>query len=264
MAEELAKAIDPDGTIFEQKTIDLSQLDDNTGRLINEFTKIAQINIGGKTPFIIWDECDSVLDRDQCGWLKFFLMPMEKGTFHDGKESLGLGKCVFVFSGGTFEKYEKFKEWVEKENSKRLKGPDFHSRLERVLQLPLCEFDTKHQIKLAVSDPAKLLRANLIRSFLEKDTKVRKVELAVIAYLSHVPLRHGSRSLRQIIQASALDRTDRFGLIHLPSENVLKLHTKSDDSTGMDVVHPRFFVQRLAYEANLTIHQDAVELLWRD
>jgi hypothetical protein len=264
VAKALQKAIDPDSKIFELIERNLSQLGEDRQRLVDAFKEIVQVSLQGKTPFVLWDEFDCALKGDKCGWLSHFLMPMQDAKFDEGKEVRKLGTCVFVFMGGIHETADSFWRWInsdnpdEKKKAKVLKGPDFHSRLERSLQIPSVDVKQPYVplpwipiqpltgllscLPLQCAKPpepttiephhiARLTRAILLRHYLSDDRfqHIKQVEEEVIAYLLHVPLKHGIRSLEKIIDASALDKTTIFRVSHLPFEDVLKLHTEQPD-----------------------------------
>jgi hypothetical protein len=230
VAEQVAYAADPSGNKFEKILFNLSQLNEPS-RLVDAFTKIQSIGLRGKIPFVLWDEFDTYYNGFKAGWLSSFLMPMQDANFFDGMTTQALGKCVFVFIGGTFKNDAEFNVWASAEG-KTLKGPDFHSRLDSSLTVPSVDIDSKSNIRFDKPDPAKLVRAIMIRAFLRKQKKVEKISQEVLAYLLNVPLEHGVRSLEKIIAASELGKTKEFQTYHLPPSDVLQLHV--DESCVTD------------------------------
>lgn len=222
VAEQAAYAADPSRSKFEQILFNLSQLNDPS-RLVDAFTKIQSIGLRGKIPFVLWDEFDTYHNGSKAGWLSSFLMPMQDASFFDGMNTQALGKCVFVFIGGVFKDDAEFNAWASSEG-KTLKGPDFHSRLDSSMTVPSVDMDSKSNARFDTPDPAKLVRAIMVRSFLRKQKKVAKISQEVLAYLLNVPLEHGVRSLQKIISASELSRTREFRTYHLPHSDVLQLH----------------------------------------
>ncbi len=222
VAEQAAYAADPSGNKFEKILFNLSQLN-QTSRLVDAFTKIQSIGLRGKIPFVLWDEFDTYYNGFKAGWLSSFLMPMQDASFFDGMTTQALGKCVFVFIGGTFKNDAEFNMWASADG-KTLKGPDFHSRLDSSLTVPSVDLDLKSNIRFDKPDPAKLVRAIMIRAFLKKQKKVTKISQEVLSYLLNVPLEHGVRSLEKIIAASELSKTKEFQTYHLPHSDVLQLH----------------------------------------
>jgi len=223
VAKQIAKAIDPDGTKFKHKTFNLSQLND-PGRLIDAFKTIQSICLQGKIPFILWDEFDTSYKGDSAGWLSSFLMPMQDAEFFDGMTNQKLGKCVFVFIGGTYKDDRDFSEWTLSEDGQKLKGTDFHSRLDSSLNVPSVALKGESDDLFITPDEAKLVRAVMIRTFLEKEQRIKTISPDVLSFLLHVPLQHGVRSLQRIISASELRKTTNFQTFHLPPLDVLQLH----------------------------------------
>ena len=108
----------------------LSQFNGPTD-LVGAFHQVRDIVLSGVTPVVFWDEFDS----DEYAWLKYLLAPMQDGRFQDDQLNHAIGKCVFVFAGGTSWTFDEFgtapKASTELwRNFKLKKGPDFHSRLD--------------------------------------------------------------------------------------------------------------------------------------
>lgn len=218
--------------------------------LVDAFRQIQTISLQGKVPFVLWDEFDCVHDEEVGGWLSRFLMPMEDAVFWYGGERAQLGKCVFVFVGSAWSTKDEFEAWVQmsaqaddvKSTSAGrvapgLKGRDFQSRLDRILEVPsvtLRSYQTSGTTDEHQGDSEKhfdcsqLTRALMIRLTLG-NTGVRQVDEDVIDLLLTANLRHGMRSLRAIIEASQLDRTDRFSWYHLPPAEVMDVHVSGFD-----------------------------------
>ena len=80
MAEELAKAENPNGDLFQIQIYNISQFGDPS-RLLDAFDNIQTIGLQGKIPFVLWDEFDTSYQGAQGGWLPYFLMPMQDEIF---------------------------------------------------------------------------------------------------------------------------------------------------------------------------------------
>lgn len=226
VAKQLAAAADPDGATFEEQAFNISQLG-SPARLVDALQQIQAIGLRNRIPFVLWDEFDTSHGGNRGGWLPYFLMPMQDARFFDGTSERALGKCVFAFVGGTFNNEEQFKEWaLDSPEGKFLKGIDFHSRLDSSLTVPPVELAGPIDQLWESADPAKLVRAIMLRTFLRKHKKLRYISNDVLAYLVHVPLEHGVRSLQRIIQASELAATHVYQSFHLPPSDVLSLHVK--------------------------------------
>jgi hypothetical protein len=257
VAEQVAYAADPSRSEFEQKLFNLSQLNEPS-RLVDAFTKIQSIGLSGKIPFVLWDEFDTYYSGSKAGWLSSFLMPMQDASFFDGMTTQALGKCVFVFIGGVFKDDAEFNKWASSEG-KTLKGPDFHSRLDSSLTVPSVDIDSKSNTRFDKPDPAKLVRAVMIRAFLRKQKKVTKISQEVLAYLLNVPLEHGVRSLQKIITASELSRTKEFQTYHLPHSDVLQLHVNDSRVNSEHTISG--FLKKI--KADSLSNQPPLTLEWR-
>ncbi len=110
--------------------------------LLGAFHQIRDHALAGNTPVAFWDE----FDAGNYGWLQYFLAPMQDGTFQEGQHTHAVGKCVFVFAGGTSRDFEHFgppppsvgdddKRKREIDAFRMAKGSDFRSRLAGFLDI---------------------------------------------------------------------------------------------------------------------------------
>ena len=211
----------------EPLSYNLSQFKD-ISNLIITFKEIQKYVLKGEIPFVIWDEFDIHFQNNDCGWLLYFLMPMQDSKFFDGKEYSNLGKCIFIFIGGTFNNEKSFIEWTQKEENKRLKGKDFHSRLDSSLTTPSIDVHVCNETGIInEKSEARTMRAIMIRQFLQNSTSVEDITIGVLIYLLHVPLQHGIRSLATIVKNSELSHASTFQTNHLPPLHTLKLHVRN-------------------------------------
>ncbi|MBI4870668.1 MAG: hypothetical protein HY814_03785 [Candidatus Riflebacteria bacterium] len=116
--------------------------------LIASFHQIRDVALSGKFPLVFWDEFDTSLGGQQFVWLRYFLAPMQDGKFQEGQVMHPLGRCMFVFAGGTCRSIREFgrpqqavnpttegqrsestRAGGEDADFKKAKGPDFRSRL---------------------------------------------------------------------------------------------------------------------------------------
>jgi hypothetical protein len=81
----------------------LSQFDSASG-LFGAFHQVRDKALKGLVPVVFWDEFDS---RDY-HWLQYLLAPMQDGTFEENGHTHTIGKCLFVFAGGTSWDFEHF------------------------------------------------------------------------------------------------------------------------------------------------------------
>ena len=75
-----------------------------TTDLIGAFHQVRDKVLQGLTPIVFWDEFDS----REYEWLQYLLAPMQDGSFQEGQITHPIGKCVFVFAGGTSYDFDNF------------------------------------------------------------------------------------------------------------------------------------------------------------
>lgn len=223
----------------------ISQFED-VEPLNNAFKDIQKKSLTGEIPVVIWDEFDSYLKDKEYGWLSHFLMPMQDSEFFDNGKIESFGKCIFIFIGGTFESEDKFIKWTNKKSSQKLKGKDFHSRLDSCLSVPKINPTTPKPNWITRINPfrkpanwittskseERTIRALMLREFLAKYTEVEEIAKDVLVYLLHVRLQHGVRSLEKIIKNSELKQARTYQAKHLPPVQTLKLHVKDIKGGG--------------------------------
>ena len=200
--------------------------------LIGAYHQVRDKVLAGRTPVVFWDEFDSGDYR----WLQRLLAPMQDGAFQEGQLTHAIGKCVFVFAGGTSRDFAHFgppdkapQDENEVQRKARndfvmAKGPDFRSRLDGFLDLPGPNPDPPDQ-----DFPVR--RAILIRSVLglvkEKENDPLAIDRGLLtALLETSHYRNGARSLKKLIS----HMKDRGGLplhrAHLPPDSLLALYVE--------------------------------------
>ena len=122
------------------REFNLSQFRDPTD-LNGAFHQVRDLALSGRTPVVFWDEFDS----RELLWLQYLLAPMQDGRFQDGQLNHAIGKCVFVFAGGTSWSFAEFSPRLDTPPTEtqreamaafRLrKGPDFVSRLDAFMDV---------------------------------------------------------------------------------------------------------------------------------
>lgn len=221
--KEIAKGLSRDAEI---KTFNLSQFGSPT-ELIAAFHQVRDLGLSGKLPVIFWDEFDTKLHTD-LGWLRYFLEPMQDGTFLEDQITHPIGRAIFVFAGGTRASFERFSHPKDAVAFRDAKGPDFVSRLRGFLNIlgpnPIGgnpEQDKGHVIRRAI-----LLRSMLSRTYpnLLNGDKVQMDDGVLSAFLRVRFFRHGARSMESILAASALNGKTYFGRSCLPPLPQLGLH----------------------------------------
>jgi hypothetical protein len=63
--------------------------------------RVRDVNLKGEIPLVFWDEFDTPLEGQSLGWLRYFLAPMQDGSFREGQIVHPIGRSIFVFAGGT-------------------------------------------------------------------------------------------------------------------------------------------------------------------
>lgn len=71
-------------------------------------TRIASINNQHRIPLVFFDEFDCEFDNAPLGWLKYFLAPMQDGTFYGARQTITFGRAIFVFCGGIYSSLADF------------------------------------------------------------------------------------------------------------------------------------------------------------
>jgi hypothetical protein len=223
------------------KEFNLSQFDQPED-LIGAFHQVRDIVLQGFVPVVFWDEFDS----REYKWLQYLLAPMQDGRFQQGQITHTLGKCVFVFAGGTAEAFEEFgpKENSDKDAERQFKlakGPDFKSRLDGYLNVlgPNQRLLPEEGSEERKKDPNDIFfpvrRALIIRNALgcERNDERLEIDAGVLTALLEVPdYEHGARSLRKILEPlSAARKVSRAPLRRslLPAPNQLSPHVDSNE-----------------------------------
>lgn len=253
-------------TLFGEKNaaleFNLSQFRD-LADLHEAFHEVRDTSVQGQVPLVFWDEFDSQRDGEELGWLKEFLAPMQDAEFVAKGKKHPFGRCLFVFAGGTKDRFEEFdlsskkgdagetntsstpksgkaarEAAVRKEQDfKNAKGPDFISRLRGYVNIkgpnPASANDDVHIIR----------RGILLRSFIERyhpdllQGEGKRVDIhsrVLAALLGASNYSHGSRSMEQIVSLSRLKGKRRFGPSELPPREVIQLHVSDDFA---EIVH---------------------------
>ncbi|GJQ23016.1 hypothetical protein BIY37_11530 [Candidatus Brocadia sapporoensis] len=78
----------------------------------------------------------------------------------------------------------------------------------------------------------------MIRTLLTKQPKIGFIALDLLAYLLHLPLQYGIRSLEWIITASEWMWAEVYKTIHLPSYEVIRLHVKPSGANNNEFYQP--------------------------
>jgi hypothetical protein len=222
---EVAKSVS--GGEVQKLTFNLSQFN-SPDELLGAFHQVRDVVLSGQVPLVFWDEFDSKLGEADLGWLRYFLAPMQDGTFQEGEITHPIGRAIFVFAGGTKESREQFE--LGTPESKAAKLPDFFSRLKGHLRILGPNPDAQD-----IDHDFIIRRAILLRSFLERAalqiftprTKKGRADLdagVLRAFLTIPKYLHGARSMESIVAMSSLLGKNRFERSSLPPIEQLDLH----------------------------------------
>jgi hypothetical protein len=222
--EQVAKSVGQDD--IQVRTFNLSQLA-HPEDLYGALHQVRDISLRGKVPVVFWDEFDTPLDRQPLGWLRYFLAPMQDGEFQEAQITHPIGTSVFVFAGGTADRFDQFGAKLREKERKNAKVPDFVSRLKGFL-------DVMGPNRRGDVDPYfRIRRAVLLRSLLQRHCpllfegkqQVLQIDPGVLrAFLQTGEYKHGARSLEAVIMMSALAGKKKFERSSLPPEAQLDLH----------------------------------------
>jgi hypothetical protein len=187
--------------------------------------------LGGTIPLVFWDEFDTTLDGRELGWLRYFLAPMQDGEFRQGQLTHPIGRCIFVFAGGTCARVEDFSEVTHSDAGRQAKGPDFVSRLKGFVNVvgpnPQSPGDAFHVVRRAI-----LVRSILGRSapqLFGRDGRANIDDGVLRAFLETREFRHGTRSLEAVVAMSSLSGRTTYERSSLPPEPQLDLHVEAED-----------------------------------
>ena len=226
-------------------------------------------SLRGKIPLVFWDEFDTSLEGMPLGWLRYFLAPMQDGSFLEGQVTHPIGRAIFVFAGGTCEKMEEFGTGLDDEPYKNerlfkdIKGPDFKSRLKGFINIlgpnpQKRAYDPYYLIRRAIllHSILRRLAAQIYTPALQMDDNLLDAFLETQTYL------HGVRSMESIVTMSQLAGKSRFERSCLPPISQLNLHV-----TGWEFMAR---VQKLKFEGDAleklarAVHEDFCEYMEAD
>ena len=264
--KELAKAIYGEKSWME---FNLSQFSD-VSDLIGAFHQVRDVVLGGVTPVVFWDEFDSRNYR----WLQLLLAPMQDSRFQEGNVTHAIGKCVFVFAGGTFYSFAEFARpsfsAEQKAHFRLAKGPDFASRLDEYYDVLGPNRRTVPSVKNQPGDDARdddptdlchpLRRAILVRSFLTRDRQAPiAIDSDLLDALLQVPTyQHGARSLEKLVRSLRPDSDGAIRRSALPPPQGLQLHV--DAQAFLEILDSNAAFQQ---EQGIEVLANAVHSTWR-
>lgn len=221
--------------------------------LIGAFHLLRDRALTERTPVAFWDEFDS----ENMFWLRHLLAPMQDGKFQDGDLNHSIGRCVFIFAGGTSSTFDEFakpraggKGSTEQRTADRefslKKGPDFASRIDTFInvlgpnQRQLANRYGRPQVDDSdVAFPVR--RALLIRHFLKRgEREYIDIDRGLLhALLRTRDYRHGSRSVEKLIEALRGGANGDVRRSSLPPAGQLGMHVDITDFMSLMEQHTR-------------------------
>jgi len=249
----------------------LSQFDRHE-MIISGLHQVRDMVLKGKIPVVFWDEFDS----GELKWLQYLLAPMQDGAFLEGQVSHPVGKCIFVFAGGTSSTMAAFsppkpdesetdKEKLEKIKQdytvfKNKKGPDFVSRLRGYLNVlgPNQKQRLNPETGIQEPDPTDtcfpIRRALLLRVMSgTKDKDTLNIDSGLLnAFLKIKEFKHGARSLETIINLAAGGNDGRLMRSNLPPREQISLHVDYDEF--FDLIQQDMEFQKISKKLAPYIH----------
>jgi len=230
---QVAKSLAPEQV--EVLEFNLSQFE-SADELVDALHQVRDVGLSGKIPLVFWDEFDTPLAGKPLGWLRYFLAPMQDGSFREGQITHPVGRSVFVFAGGTSHRMDSFGQGVEPEKLQGAKVPDFVSRLKGYVNVLGPNRQKAASGEQAMTDPYYIIRrAILLRAILRRDApqlcrkqedkEVLNIDPGVLrAFLNTREYKHGVRSMESIVAMSLLSGKTSFERSSIPSEAQLDLH----------------------------------------
>jgi len=204
--------------------------------LVGAFHQVRDRVLSGVTPVVFWDEFDS----KSYTWLQYLLAPMQDGRFQDAQLNHAIGKCVFVFAGGTSPTFAEFEPPADAPEEvlrqyRLCKGPDFHSRLDAYYDVvgpnrravPRVGWDLNAKRQPDGSDVCyPLRRAVMMRGQMGcKETEELDFDSDLLDALLLVPeYRHGARSLEKMVSNLREKEGSPIRRSQLPSPALIAMH----------------------------------------
>jgi hypothetical protein len=213
-------------------------------QLFDALHQVRDAGLSGLIPLVFWDEFDTPLEGEGLGWLRHFLAPMQDGAFQHGQLVHSVGRSIFVFAGGVYERMEAFGSDLKVEELRAAKGPDFVSRLKGYVNI-MGPNRRESGGEDSDNDPHFIIRrAILLRSILLRDAghlfekehgkQILNIDSGVLrALLETRTYKHGVRSIESVIAMSTLRGRRRFERSCLPAAEQLGLHVDANDFSSL-------------------------------
>ena len=239
--KQVIRGIVPGCTILEYN---LSQYELAPQTLIGLLHQVRDEVLKGATPLVFWDEFDS----QKLAWLQYLLAPMQDGCFLDGRQIHPIGKCLFVFAGGTASRMDLFTPDIdspEYREFKLKKGPDFVSRLHGYLNV----LGPNKRARGGVDDSEDIFfpirRALLLRAMagLSGDQELEIDSGLLSAFLKIETYKHGARSLENVLKPMMMAGASGLFRSNLPPREQIGLHVDYEKFCKIITADSRFHAQ---------------------
>jgi hypothetical protein len=245
LVEQLAKRMSESyGSELEPEllTFNVSQMK-STSELIDAWHRVRDAVLRDKLPFVFFDEFDCAYDKQKLGWLKYFISPMQDGTFIGERGHLHqIGKAVFIFAGGLYESMTDFRDGIQvgetkekiknydkrKSDLRECKQPDFVSRIRGFINVagPNKRRDggMLHYLRRAT-----LLRTTLVKKFnVGKDDFIDIDDRVLSAFINVETYHNNTRSMQSILELSSCPSNGKLGASDIYVDDTLDLYVSSD------------------------------------
>jgi hypothetical protein len=216
--------------------------------LLDALHQVRDIGLSGALPLVFWDEFDTPFEGKPLGWLRYFLAPMQDGSFQEGQITHPVGKAIFVFAGGTSHNMRAFGEGLPEAEQRAAKLPDFISRLKGFLDIlgpnPLDGVDDPYFIIRRAIVLRVLFEIHVPQIITSREGGGRaRIDPGILrAFLETSRYKHGVRSMETLLTMSTLAGAASYDRSCLPPEDQLNLHVDGTDFLAR--------VQQLLLEGN--------------
>ncbi len=236
-------------------TFNLSQF--SSAQAINDaLHQVRDVGVAGAMPVVFWDEFDSNLNA-RLGWLRYFLAPMQDGTFQEGPVTHTVGPAIFVFAGGTNSSMAEFEKQALSKLGADAKAPDFLSRLKGHVDVLSLDHPANYSIEdidasialrraLLLSAQLKNSGAHLFQVVAHDDALVEEINIdpgLVYAFLTVEKYRYAARSLDAIVRMSSIAGRSIFQRSSLAPSEQIRIHVNEMEFIRRLEEVPDFFCQ---------------------
>ncbi|MCC3773504.1 ATP-binding protein [Streptomyces sp. UNOB3_S3] len=229
--KQLMAPLERPGRGVQSFDFNLSQFN-SASDLIGALHRVRDGALQGSIPLAFWDEFDSPLKGEHLGWLRYFLAPMQDGKFLQGEIVHRVGPALFVFAGGTSDRFDEFRDAVQKADPDA-KALDFLSRLRGFIDVtgpnPEGPGDVHYVLRRAIILHELLKKKGIVK---DKRGRFEVSEDVIRAFLTTPDYLHGARSMRAIVEMSRVTKGEHFKVSCLPEEKQLNLHVPGAEFLG--------------------------------